>query len=122
MYKNFEELCKEKGVKPVEVSRETGVSTATLSSWKTGRYIPKTDKLQKIADYFGVPLERLTHVDASDGAERVYYFTPETAAVAQEIFENRNMRILFDAAKGSRPEDLQMAADLLARLKGDNID
>ncbi len=122
MYKNFEELCKEKGVKPVEVSRETGVSTATLSSWKTGRYIPKTDKLQKIADYFGVTLERLTQVEPTDGAERVYYFTPETAAVAQEIFENRNMRILFDAAKGSRPEDLQMAADLLARLKGDNID
>ncbi|HAB94850.1 MAG TPA: XRE family transcriptional regulator, partial [Lachnospiraceae bacterium] len=32
------------------------------------------------------------------------------------------MRVLFDAAQDSRPEDLQMAADLLRRLKKTNPD
>lgn len=58
-YEIFEELCKEKGVKPIDVSRATGVSTATLSSWKVGRYTPKQDKLGMIATYFGVSLEYL---------------------------------------------------------------
>jgi transcriptional regulator with XRE-family HTH domain len=47
-------------VKPGRVSRETGISTATLTSWKQGKYTPKQDKLQKIADFFGVPLGVIT--------------------------------------------------------------
>jgi hypothetical protein len=42
--------------------------------------------------------------------------------MAQKLFENQGMRILFDAAQNSRPEDLKMAADLLERLKGTNTD
>lgn len=55
-YEIFEKLCKEKGITPYKVAQATKVSTATLSSWKTGRYQPKTDKLQAIADFFDVPL------------------------------------------------------------------
>ena len=44
------------------------------------------------------------------------------AEIAQEIYETPGMRILFDAARDSRPEDLQMAADLLRRLKQTNQD
>ena len=124
-YEVFEMLCNKKGVKPFHVSKETGVSTATLSSWKTGRYIPKPDKLQKIADYFGVSVEYLrtgkgTEKESTSGQK--YYFDDETAEKAQEMFENPGMRILFDAARDSKPEDLQMAADLLKRLKETNPD
>ena len=49
-----------------------------------------------------------------------YYTSEETAKKAQELFENEEMRLLFDAAKDCKPEDLQMAADLLRRLKGTN--
>jgi len=62
-YENFQKLCEERGVKPSTVSRATGVSTATLTSWKQGKYTPKQDKLQKIADYFEVPLEEITRKD-----------------------------------------------------------
>lgn len=57
MYRNFEKLLDEHGATPYEVSKATGISTATLTNWKHGRYTPKIDKLKKIADYFGVPLE-----------------------------------------------------------------
>lgn len=53
----FDRLCKEKGVTAYQVAKETGVSTATLSSWKVGRYTPKAEKIKKLADYFGVPPE-----------------------------------------------------------------
>lgn len=51
-----------------------------------------------------------------------YYFDEATAEKAQELYDNPGMRILFDAARDSRPEDLQMAADLLNRLKETNKD
>lgn len=58
-YDVFERLCQEKGVKPYHVSKETGVATATLTEWKNGTYTPKIEKLQKIADFFGVSADYL---------------------------------------------------------------
>ena len=59
MYEIFEHLLEERGVTAYRVSKETGVTTATLTSWKQGKYTPKPEKLQKIADYFGVSLSYL---------------------------------------------------------------
>jgi transcriptional regulator with XRE-family HTH domain len=59
MYNIFEELLKEHDVTPYRVAKETGVTTATFTSWKQGKYTPKQDKLQKIADYFDVSVEYL---------------------------------------------------------------
>ena len=59
MYQKYAELRDKAGVTDYEVAKNTGVSTATLTNWKYGRYTPKADKIEKIADYFGVPLETL---------------------------------------------------------------
>lgn len=58
-YENFEKLCKDNSVNPSKVSKATGISTATLTSWKKGVYTPKQDKLQLIADYFNVSVDYL---------------------------------------------------------------
>ncbi|MCU7201574.1 helix-turn-helix domain-containing protein [Turicibacter sanguinis] len=56
MYKKFNALLERFDITAYKVSKETGVSTSTLSDWKNGRSNPKIDKLQKIASYFGVPV------------------------------------------------------------------
>jgi len=60
MYEIFDMLLQEKGITAYKVAKETGVSTSTLTSWKQGKYTPKPDKLQKIADYLGVQPAFLT--------------------------------------------------------------
>ena len=59
MYSVFEKLLKDRGITAYKVAKDTGVTTATLSSWKTGRYEPKPEKLKIIADYFGVSVDYL---------------------------------------------------------------
>ena len=86
MYDVFEKLCAEKGVTPYRVCKETGLTTSTISNWKAGRYTPKTDKLQKIADFFGVSIEFLMTGEEKE-QEPIYYTNDETAKAAQEIFE-----------------------------------
>ena len=56
MYDKFERLLKERGVTPYRVHKDTGISTATLSDWKNGKSQPKKDKIEKICNYFDVPL------------------------------------------------------------------
>lgn len=58
-YENFEELCKRDGVKPGTVAKATGIATATFTSWKQGKYTPKPEKLQLVADYFKVSVDYL---------------------------------------------------------------
>lgn len=111
-YERFKELCEKANVRPSEVSRATGIATSTLTEWKKGSYTPKADKLQKIADFFGVSVEYLMSGD-SEG----YYVNPETAEMAQKIFENRDLRLLFDAAADAPPEDLQLVHQMLLALK-----
>lgn len=57
MYKKFQELLNVKEKTAYQVSKDTGISTATLSNWKKGNYNPKVDKLKILANYFGVPLD-----------------------------------------------------------------
>ena len=60
MYDRFELLLRESGITAYKVAKATGISTATLTSWKQGAYTPKNEKLQRIAAYFGVTLDWLT--------------------------------------------------------------
>jgi len=55
-YEKFEELCQKQNLTAYQVSIKSGVATSTLTSWKQGKYIPKIEKIQKIADLFGVPV------------------------------------------------------------------
>lgn len=121
MYENYAKIRDSKGLRDSDVSRATGISSGTLSDWKKGRYNLKYDKLLKIAEFLGVTTDQLTGVqtDAQPGG---YYVNEDTARTAQQIFDDPYLRILFDAAQDSRPEDLQMAADLLRRLKKTNPD
>ena len=60
MYSNFSEILQKKGVSVYRMCKETGISQSTITHWKNGNYVPKIDKLIKIADYLGVSVEMLT--------------------------------------------------------------
>lgn len=59
MYEIYCKLRDERGVKDSDVVKGTGITKSTFSDWKTGRSKPKNEKLQKIADYFGVTVDYL---------------------------------------------------------------
>jgi len=56
-YELYASLRDERKLTDYRVATETGVTKSTFSDWKSGRSTPKIDKIKKIADYFGVPLE-----------------------------------------------------------------
>ena len=58
-YSYFEKILKEKNLKPIDVSRNTGIATSTISDWKAGRTTPKEDKMRKISKYLQVSMGKL---------------------------------------------------------------
>ena len=62
-YKIFENLLKLNKTTVYRVSKTTGISASTFTDWKTGRSVPKLDKIKLIADYFGVSLDYMINED-----------------------------------------------------------
>lgn len=114
-YEKFENLMREHGVKASEVSRQTGVTTQALSAWKKGEYTPKADKIQKIADYFKVPVGYFY-----EDADPDYYFNEETQKLADELATKPGLRVLFDASRNLSEESLKMFAEMIEAFKKTN--
>lgn len=100
-----------------DVCEAIGVKYTTFTDWVKGNTYPRIDKIELMANYFGI-----SKSDLVESQEKTYYQDESTVTIAQKLFDSKEMRLLFDAAKGSKPEDLKMAADLLIRLKGTNPD
>ena len=109
-------------VNGVTLAKYMKVSSATVSDWMHGKKMPRVDKLKSLSNFFRINMTDLTDDADEKSQQDDYYINPETAKVAQAIFDDTDLHALFDAAQDSKPEDLKMAADLLRRLKGTNSD
>lgn len=123
MYETFLRLLEEKGVTVADVCRATGINQSTLSNWKIRRNLLSMKNAQLIADYFGVSVDFLLSgqgvpKESSDG--KVYYFSDETAAAAQEMFNDPDLRALMSAARGCPAEVIRSTTELLNRFKETN--
>lgn len=108
------------GITRKDFAKAIGVPYSSLTDWINGKSYPRIDKIEMMARYFGVQKSDLVEDSAivpTDGHTDVYYLNHETAKTAQKIFDDPNYRMLFDAASDARPEDLQMAAEMLRRFK-----
>lgn len=98
-------------------------SKATINKIEAGINGISQRRIVDFAHALNTTIEYLMEMDdVEETQQHKYYFNDETARVAQEIFDSSDLHALFDAARDSKPEDLKMAADLLRRLKGTNID
>lgn len=52
--KNLQFYMNEKGKTRREVSEDIGVSYHTFTDWYKGKKYPRMDKVEKLADYFGI--------------------------------------------------------------------
>lgn len=113
LYERIEQLRKNRKISQGNLEKELGFSNGSISKWRNSN--PTTERLQKIADYFGVSVDYLMTGEEKEGDK--YYLNEETAEMAQAIFENPDLRVLFDAAKDATSEDLKTTYDMLMALK-----
>jgi len=96
-----------------DVADAIGVSTQTFNTWVKGKAIPRYNKLKALADYFGIDRSNLLEFNREG-----YYFNKETALIAQEVYENPELKQVFDACRNTTPEELLQIARLARAIKG----
>ena len=96
---------------------KVGIGKSSVSQYVNGTNFPTNVRAAQIADYFKVSPMWVMGFDVPMHEEKKGGSHYDTEEIARELYENKDMRLLIDSAKDCKPEDLQMAADLLMRLK-----
>lgn len=107
------------GKKQIDLSNELGIGLSTINSWCTGSKMPRMDKVQLLADYFGIGKSDLLD---DKSKEDNYYLDKESAEAAQFLFENPEYKVLFDASRKVKKQDIDLVAEMIKRMAGNSSD
>lgn len=94
-----------------------GVKYTTFTDWVNGNVYPRIDKIELMANYFGI--EKSDLIEDKSSSEPSYYTNKETQQLAQEIFDNPDLKILFDTTKDCSPEDMKKVISMVKAFKGE---
>ncbi len=67
--KRLNDEFKKSGLTQVELCEKTGINKGALSSYLSGRYFPKQQAVEKLANIFNVPITYLMGLDDEDKKE-----------------------------------------------------
>lgn len=98
-----------------ELANILGVSPTSVNNWYNGYKVPRMDKVDKICEVFHI--NRSDLIQEHEEEPQGYYFDDEAAQMAQELFERKELRVLFDASRNVSKEDIEDVAALLEKLK-----
>lgn len=136
MTKQFKEIIKElrnqRGLTQEGLAQEMGVSKSSVAMWETGNRFPSKEIYEQLADLFNVDIDYLygrtdikkKHHFDDNGTEYInalyvrennggYYTNEETRKIAQEIFDDKDMKLLFNLKKSAQSDELMSYARFL---------
>lgn len=117
-YEKIKVLCREKGITISFLERELGFARGSIS--KIDKNQPSADRLEKLASFFGVPMEYFSEVPNMGQVPE--YYDSETLELSQAIYDNPELRALMMAAVDTSKESLTNLTQLLYSMKGTNPD
>lgn len=112
MWEVFEMLLKRDGVTIADVSRATGIKQPVFSNWKRRRSKLSADNAEKIAKYFNVTVGFLMGVQ-EDEHQDTYYKDAMSAMIAQQMFEDDEIRSLFHIKRNIPADRFQAFYDMI---------
>ena len=110
----YMELCNKK---QADIINDLGINKSAVSTWINGTRMPRMDKVQALADYFGINKSDLLEEKGTQQEDNSYYIDEEAKELAQFLFKNPEYRILFDAAKDVSADNLEMVKTIIDKFR-----
>lgn len=119
----FKELRISNGMTQSETAEKLGISRSTIGMYETGAREPDFKTLEKIADFFHVNVDYLLGRIGQDTIpareNNQYYLNDDARDMAQFLFENPEYKVLFDASRKVKKEDIDFVRQMIERVRGD---
>lgn len=104
------------GFSQADLARKMKVSTATAAKWCTGKAMPRIDKVQSICNWLG--LEKSDLLESRIQTDENYYLNKDAREYAEFLHRNPEYRVLFDASRNVKKEDVDFVRQMLDRFGG----
>lgn len=116
---NILRYCERTGKDRQQIVDDLGLSYSTFTDWINGNSYPRIDKIEKMANYFGCRISDLIE-DSSASSE--YYLNAEAAELANFLKESPEYKVLFDASRKVKPEDIEKVRQMIDLMRGPDSD
>lgn len=114
-------ICKERKIPISRLEKDCGFSNGYIRKLQEGKF--PSDRLMIIADYLNLSVSYLMTGEENEEST-IYYTNEETAKLAQEMYEDEDMRSLFDMKRNMPPERFKAHMEFMKNLykqeKGEN--
>lgn len=115
MAQNLQRLMDSRGIDRNRLCADLGFKYTTLTDWLKGNTYPRIDKIEMMANYFGI--EKSDLIEDKSDINEPYYIDSEVSKYAQAVKDNPNLRILFDASKDMSKDDIDFVVNMIEELK-----
>lgn len=103
---------------PVDLVNDLTIPFSTVSNWCNALKMPRMGNVEMLAKYFHIEKSDLLE-DKSIKQEQGYYLNEESREMAQFLYDNPDYKILFDASRKVKPEDIQFVKQMLDRFRNE---
>lgn len=121
---NIRFLRTKKGYSQDDIANKLGYkSFTTIQKWESGVSEPPLKALKKISEIFNIDMNDLAtkklSTDTSSDND-VYYLDDDARDMAQFMYENPEYKVLFDASRKVKKEDIQFVKEMIDRMSNNN--
>lgn len=122
MAKNIQYYMDRYGKSRQDMCDALGVKYTTFTDWVKGNSYPRIDKIELMANYFGITKADLVEEHSDNQDTEQYYLDPDARDIAQFLFENPEYKVLFDASRKVKKEDIEFVKQMIDRIRGGSDD
>ena len=121
---NIRFLRTKKGYSQDDIANMLGYkSFTTIQKWESGVSEPPLKALKKLSEIFNIDMndlatKKLSYYTNEDN--NVYYLDDDARDMAQFLYENPDYKVLFDASRKVKKEDIQFVKEMIDRMSNNN--
>ena len=121
---NIRFLRNKKGYSQDDIANMLGYkSFTTIQKWESGVSEPPLKALKKLSEIFNIDMNDLATKKLSYNTNEdnnVYYLDDDARDMAQFLYENPDYKVLFDASRKVKKEDIQFVKEMIDRMSNKN--
>ena len=101
----------------LDLAKRLNVGTTTVSNWCNGLKSPRMGKVDAMCEIF-----HCKRSDLMEDRPESYYIEEDAREMAEFMFRHPEYKVLFNASRNVKKEDIEFVANLLERFKNDTDD
>lgn len=114
--KRLRHYLKLNGITQLELSKKLGVGTTSVYNWCNGVKTPRMDKVDAMCELFHCKRSDLMEDKEDLEEDNTYYLNEDAKDMAQFMFENPEYKVLFDASRKVKKEDIAFVKEMIDRM------